>query len=127
MTTTIVAALKQVMKQSKKFFGHIPKKLRISIVKNLRIIRAAFKEESVETASMLKTYLDYGQGRVGAKEMEKANAQFRNLLKTLGLGALAILPFSPVTIPLIVKLGDKFGVDILPPSIRKQINPDDLK
>ena len=110
------------MKPNKKIsldsLGH---RAKLTLQKNLRIIRSAFRTESQETAAMLKTYLEYTQGEVGTKEMKEANKQFRNLLKAIGLGALAVLPFSPITIPLIVKLGEKLGVDVLPPSIREEL------
>jgi hypothetical protein len=32
------------------------------------------------------------------------------------LGVFAVLPFAPVTIPLVVKLGQWVGVDVLPSS-----------
>jgi hypothetical protein len=109
------------MKKSKYSFSYLSKALQVLLIKNLRIVRTALATESKETAVMLKTYIDYSQGKVSKEEMGNANKQFRNLLKTAGLGALAILPFSPVTIPLLVKLGEKVGIDILPPSIRDQI------
>ncbi|MBU2425362.1 MAG: hypothetical protein KKA56_00630, partial [Gammaproteobacteria bacterium] len=31
-----------------------------------------------------------------------------------GLGIFAVLPFAPITIPLIVKLGRKLGIEVLP-------------
>lgn len=101
------------------FLGKLGRKLKLIPV--LLMVRNALQAESIETTQMLKTYLDYTQGTVGPEEMAKANQQFRNLLKTMGIGTLAVLPLSPVTIPLLVKLGDKFGIDILPPSIRSQI------
>ena len=63
---------------------------------------------------MLETYFKYSQGTASAAEMNIANEQFRQILKSAGLGALLILPFAPVTIPTVVKLAKKFGVDILP-------------
>ncbi len=48
--------------------------------------------------------------------MHTANEQFLDILKGLGLGVFAVLPFAPVTIPLVVKLGQWVGVDVLPSS-----------
>lgn len=103
------------------FVKLLSKKARLRIIPLLLLVRNALRAESIETTQMLKTYIEYSQGRVGPDEMKKANQQFRNLLKTMGIGTLAILPFSPLTIPLIVALGEKLGVDILPPSIRDQV------
>lgn len=110
------------MNKSKYSLSYLSKKFQVLLVKNLRIVRTALATESKETAVMLKTYIEYSQGKAPKKEMALANKQFRNLLKTAGLGALAVLPFAPITIPLLVKLGEKVGIDILPPSIRNQIN-----
>lgn len=109
------------MAKSKYTFIYLKKSFQVLLVKNLRIVRTTLAIESKETAAMLKIYIEYSQGRAPKKEMIKANKQFRNLLKTAGLGAFAILPFSPITIPLLVKLGERAGIDILPSSIRDQI------
>jgi hypothetical protein len=100
------------------FFSTLTGRLRLKLIKTLRLIRSALQKESVETTTMLKTYVDYTQGTVVPDQMKLANQQFRNLLKTVGLGALVVLPFAPLTIPIIVKVGQKMGVDILPPSFR---------
>ena len=42
--------------------------------------------------------------------------RFLDILKGLGLGVFAVLPFAPITIPLVVKLGHWVGVDVLPSS-----------
>jgi hypothetical protein len=52
--------------------------------------------------------------------MAKANRQFKSFLRTIGLGALAILPFSPITIPAIVELGKKYGIDVLPDAFKSK-------
>jgi len=110
--------MKSDNKLSLDFLGH---RVKLVLTKNLRIVRSALRTESQETATMLKTYLEYTKGDATAEEMKEANQQFRGLLKAIGLGALAVLPFSPITIPLIVKIGERLGVDVLPPSIRNQI------
>ena len=48
--------------------------------------------------------------------MELANAEFRNFLKTLGLGAMIAIPGSFITIPLTVKIAKSLGIDLLPKS-----------
>jgi len=48
------------------------------------------------------------------EELERANAYFRDYLKMAGIGTLLLLPGSPLTIPLAVKIGKAMGVDILP-------------
>ena len=65
---------------------------------------------------MLSIYRRYTQGDVTKEELAKANSQFVDILKGLGLGVFAVLPFAPITIPLVVKLGRWVGVDVLPSS-----------
>jgi CRP-like cAMP-binding protein len=54
------------------------------------------------------------------EELERANAYFRDYLKMAGIGTLLVLPGSPLTIPLAVKIGRAMGVDILPGSGRAE-------
>ena len=65
---------------------------------------------------MFSIYLKYTKGEASKDEMKLANEQFQDILKTLGLGVFAVLPFAPMTIPFIVKLAHKFGIEILPSS-----------
>ena len=58
----------------------------------------------------------YCQGQTNKAELKRANEQFVDILKGLGLGVFALLPFAPLTIPLVVKLGQLVGVDVLPSS-----------
>ena len=65
---------------------------------------------------MLSIYRRYTQGQTSKEELKRANEQFVDILKGLGLGVFAVLPFAPLTIPLVVKLGSLVGVDVLPSS-----------
>ena len=79
-------------------------------------LKIALAQEKQETKEMLIIYRRYTQGEVSKEDLQKANAQFLDILKGLGLGVFAVLPFAPVTIPLVVKLGQWVGVDVLPSS-----------
>ncbi|CAM3794313.1 MULTISPECIES: hypothetical protein [Pseudoalteromonas] len=79
-------------------------------------LKLALAQEKQETKEMLTIYRRYTQGEVSKEDLQKANAQFVDILKGLGLGIFAILPFAPITIPLVVKLGHWVGVDVLPSS-----------
>ncbi|MGO2374150.1 hypothetical protein NDQ71_19835 [Pseudoalteromonas sp. KG3] len=79
-------------------------------------LKIALAQEKQETKEMLIIYRRYTQGEVSKEDLQKANAQFVDILKGLGLGVFAVLPFAPVTIPLVVKLGQWVGVDVLPSS-----------
>lgn len=79
-------------------------------------LKIALAQEKHETREMLSIYRRYTQGDVSKEELTKANSQFVDILKGLGLGVFAVLPFAPITIPLVVKLGRWVGVDVLPSS-----------
>ncbi len=78
---------------------------------------------------MLSIYRRYTQGHTSKEELKRANEQFVDILKGLGLGVFAVLPFAPLTIPLVVKLGSLVGVDVLPSSfnMNKSIKELDAK
>ncbi|MCG7534064.1 hypothetical protein [Pseudoalteromonas sp. OOF1S-7] len=79
-------------------------------------LKIALAQEKQETRTMLDIYKRYPHGGVSKQELATANQQFVDILKGLGLGVFALLPFAPITIPLIVKLGQWLGVDVLPSS-----------
>jgi len=79
-------------------------------------LKIALAQEKQETKEMLITYRRYTQGQTNKVELKRANEQFVDILKGLGLGVFALLPFAPLTIPLVVKLGQLVGVDVLPSS-----------
>lgn len=80
------------------------------------ILKDALSQEKQETKDMLVTYKRYTKKQASREELAEANKQFGDLLKGLGLGVFAVLPFAPLTIPLVVKLGKMVGVDVLPSS-----------
>ena len=79
-------------------------------------LKIALAQEKQETKEMLHIYKRYTQGNASKEELHTANEQFLDILKGLGLGVFAVLPFAPITIPLVVKLGHWVGVDVLPSS-----------
>ncbi|WP_404344126.1 hypothetical protein [Pseudoalteromonas mariniglutinosa] len=79
-------------------------------------LKIALAQEKKETKEMLIIYRRYTQGLASKQELTIANQQFVDILKGLGLGVFAVLPFAPITIPLVVKLGQWVGVDVLPSS-----------
>lgn len=82
-------------------------------------LKSGLERESVETKAMLKIYSRYTQGRASKEEMKAANEQFAEIVKGLGVGVLLVLPLAPITIPLVVKLGERLGVNIIPTSFRQ--------
>ena len=73
------------------------------------------KKETKELGLLLKKYA-MQSGNLSRDEMKIVKDQFVDLLKITGLSIPVIMPFSPVIIPLMMKLGQKVGVRILPTS-----------
>ena len=89
---------------------------------SLLILKEGLAQESVETKEMLITYSRYSRGRATKEELRVANLQFRDVVTSLGLGVLLVLPFAPLTLPIIVKLGKRLGVNIIPSAFRREEN-----
>lgn len=77
-------------------------------------LKDSFLEESEENKKMLDVYMKYVEGTVSSEDMEYANKQLNQVFKSLGLGVLTILPFSPITIPYVIKKAKELGIDIIP-------------
>jgi len=90
--------------------------LRLKTRRAMIKLKIALAQEKQETILMLTTYKNYTQGLASKAEMKVANEQFIEVLKGLGLGIFALLPFAPITIPVIVKLGRLVGVEVMPSS-----------
>lgn len=73
------------------------------IQKYLLKLKDSFLEESEENKKMLDVYIKYIEGQATEGEIEYANNQLNEIFKSLGLGVLTILPFSPITIPYVMK------------------------
>lgn len=80
-------------------------------------VKFVLAQEKLETRQMLVVYRRYTLGQASKDELKVANRQFVDVLKGIGLGVFAILPFAPITIPVAVKLGQYVGVDILPSAV----------
>lgn len=83
-------------------------------------LRDGLAQESVETKDMVVIYGRYSRGKATKEEMRIANRQLRDVVSSLGLGVLLVLPFAPLTLPIIVKLGKRFGIDIIPSAFSKE-------
>ena len=82
-------------------------------------LKIALSQEKLETKEMLTTYKKYTRKQATPEEMIQANKQFVDILKGLGLGVFAVLPFAPITIPILIKVGRMVGVEILPSSFNR--------
>ncbi|MEJ6121627.1 hypothetical protein MT390_07045 [Vibrio sp. 2-Bac 85] len=108
--------------------------LRLKTRRAMIKLKIALAQEKQETILMLTTYKNYTQGQASKAEMKMANEQMVNVLKGIGLGVFAVLPFAPITIPMIIKLGRLVGVEVLPSAfiakkevVKKEINKKDKK
>jgi hypothetical protein len=93
---------------------------RLRIKRVMLELKLALAQEKQETKVMLLTYKNYTQGQSTKEEMRIANQQLGDVFKGIGLGVFALLPFAPITIPLIIKLGRIVGVDVMPSSFNNK-------
>ena len=84
------------------------------IQKYLLKLKDNFLEESEENKKMLDVYIKSIEGEASDDEMDYANNQLNQIFKSLGLGVLTVLPFSPITIPFVIKKAQELGIDIIP-------------
>jgi len=87
-------------------------------------LKIALAQEKLETAHMLTTYTAHSKGKASKADLKLAHQQLGDILKGVGLGVFVVLPLSPVTIPVIIKLGKRFGIDILPTSFNPEKTSD---
>ena len=93
-----------------------------NIRKVLALLKVTLKQETESSREMLKTYYSFTQGNTTKEDLEKANKQLNIVLKELGFGVLTMLPFSPITIPLVAKLARKNDIDIVPDWFKDSLN-----
>jgi len=77
-------------------------------------LKESFLEESEENRKMLDIYVKSIEGQTSKEEIKYADNQLKQIFKNLGLGILTVLPFSPITIPYVVKKAQEYGIDIIP-------------
>ena len=82
--------------------------------KIIAFLKEKLTEETESSRAMLKTYSDYIKGEATDEELDKANNQLNEILKELSLGLMAVIPFAPITIPMIAKFAKKHDIDLLP-------------
>ena len=82
--------------------------------KIIAFLKEKLAEETEPSRAMLKIYSDYVKGEATDEELDKANNQLNEILKDLSLGLMAVIPFAPITIPMIAKFAKKYDIDLLP-------------
>ena len=89
-----------------------------SINKYLENLINALREENEANKDMLDNFFRYLETD-NKFYLNLANKQLREILKGDGFGILLILPFSPITIPYLLKRANKLGIDIIPSWYKK--------
>jgi len=84
------------------------------IEKYLLKLKDAFLDETIENKKMLDIYVKYIEGHASDDEIEEANYQLKQVFRSLGLGILVILPFSPISIPYVIKRAKEYDIDLIP-------------
>lgn len=92
------------------------RRFRLRLKRDMLMLQGALAQEKQETIEMLEIYKRYTKKQASKKELAEANQQFADLLKGLGLGVVAMMPFAPITIPIVVKIARYAGVEVLPSS-----------
>tara|TARA_Y100000768_G_scaffold365319_1_gene326505 strand:- start:571 stop:888 length:318 start_codon:yes stop_codon:yes gene_type:complete len=77
-------------------------------------IQESFLEENLENRKMLDIYIKFADGSATEHEIKQANTQLSQVLKSLGLGILLVLPFSPITLPFIFSKAKEYNIDLIP-------------
>jgi hypothetical protein len=89
-------------------------RIRFSMIR----LRMALSQETEETKRMLQIYQRSLKGKATQAELRFANHQLVDVLRATGLGIFAVLPFAPLTIPILIKVGRKLGIEVLPSSFQ---------
>ena len=84
------------------------------VKKIIDFLKEKLTEETESAPEKLKTYTDNENGDATEDDLEKANKQLNEILKDLSLGLMALVPFAPLTIPMIAKFAKKHNIDLLP-------------
>tara|TARA_B100001175_G_C19331596_1_gene552811 strand:- start:139 stop:456 length:318 start_codon:yes stop_codon:yes gene_type:complete len=96
-----------------------------SFSRTLKKLQQSFLTENVQNKKMLDIYIKYAEGNVSEEELDKANEQLKEILKSLGLGILIVLPFSPVTLPYIFSKAKELNIDLIPNWYKSLSNDND--
>ena len=92
-----------------------------NIKSGLTKVQEILSNETKESNEMLKVYQKYvlNNEEITKEELDAANKQFSDLLKSLGLAGVFALPGGLLAIAFLVKVGHKLGIEIIPDKYRK--------
>ena len=92
-----------------------------NIKSGLTKVQEILSNETKESNEMLKVYQKYvlNNEEITKEELDTANKQFSDLLKSIGLAGVFALPGGLLAIAFLVKVGHKLGIEIIPDKYRK--------
>ena len=96
-----------------------------SFSRTLKKLQQSFLTENIQNKKMLDIYIKYAEGDVTEEELNNANEQLKEILKSLGLGILIVLPFSPITLPYIFSKAKELNIDLIPNWYKSLSNDND--
>ena len=96
-----------------------------SFSRALEKLQQSFLTENIQNKKMLDIYIKYAEGNASEEELDNANEQLKEILKSLGLGILIVLPFSPVTLPYIFSKAKYLNIDLIPNWYKSLSNDND--
>ena len=102
------------------FIAKVSKRFKYELFKLFYKLKHMLKTETKESKKMLEIYFKYTKNHATKEEIQWANNQMGDLMKTFGVSTLLILPFAPLTLPFLIKLAEKLGVSILPDSFHEE-------
>ena len=88
-------------------------------------LKDSFLDETEENKKMLDIYIKYVEGLATENEIKQANTQLSQVLKSIGLGILLVLPFSPITLPYIFSKAKEHNIDLIPNWYKSLSNDND--
>ena len=77
-------------------------------------MKDSFIEETDENRQMLDIYMKHLDGSATDNDINKANRQLKQFFKSFGMGILLILPFSPISIPYVLKKAKELEIELIP-------------
>lgn len=92
---------------------------RLLLLKKVYDLKHILASETIENKKMFIIYHKMMQNNATQEEIAQANKQFQELLKTIGFGVVFTLPIGSITLPIMVKITKKIGINILPEWVSK--------
>jgi|ETNvirenome_6_85_1030632.scaffolds.fasta_scaffold07938_2 hypothetical protein len=77
-------------------------------------------QEGSDTKYMMKIYSKVLCGTATEEEIDKANDQFGDVLKSAGLLGLFVIPGGSLIMPVAIKLASKLGINLLPSAFSEE-------